>query len=133
MEIVDDCDGNTYRAVYTTKLGGVVYVLHVFREKSTHGIATPRHEIDPIVQRLEWARQHHAAHYAATKRDQEGAVTMAEHIRVTKSSGNVFADLGLPNPEERLAKATLARKGPDHQLASLHRALRHPSRRQTLS
>lgn len=30
---------------------------------------------------------------------------MEDHI---KSSGNVFADLGLPNPEERLAKAALA-------------------------
>jgi predicted XRE-type DNA-binding protein len=29
-------------------------------------------------------------------------------IAVTRSSGNVFADLGLPNPEERLAKAQLA-------------------------
>lgn len=28
----------------------------------------------------------------------------------TVSSGNVFADLGLPNPEERLAKAELAHK-----------------------
>jgi predicted XRE-type DNA-binding protein len=33
---------------------------------------------------------------------------MAEQIRVTKSSGNVFADLGLPNADERLVKATLA-------------------------
>jgi len=29
---------------------------------------------------------------------------------VSTSSGNVFADLGLPNPEERLVKAELARK-----------------------
>ena len=29
-------------------------------------------------------------------------------IRVTASSGNVFADLGLPEPEEELAKAQLA-------------------------
>ena len=28
--------------------------------------------------------------------------------RVTRGSGNVFADLGLPQPEERLAKAALA-------------------------
>jgi len=28
------------------------------------------------------------------------------------SSGNVFADLGLPNPEEALAKAELANKIP---------------------
>lgn len=29
-------------------------------------------------------------------------------IEVEESSGNVFADLGLPNPDERLAKADLA-------------------------
>lgn len=29
-------------------------------------------------------------------------------IKVTRGSGNVFADLGLANPEERLAKAELA-------------------------
>lgn len=30
-------------------------------------------------------------------------------IEVEQGSGNVFADLGLPNPEERLAKALLSR------------------------
>jgi len=34
--------------------------------------------------------------------------TTTKAIRVTQGSGNVFADLGLPNPEERLAKADLA-------------------------
>ena len=29
-------------------------------------------------------------------------------IQVTESSGNVFADLGLPNPEEHMAKARIA-------------------------
>jgi predicted XRE-type DNA-binding protein len=33
---------------------------------------------------------------------------MAEKIKVQVGSGNVFADLGLPNPEEHLAKAELA-------------------------
>jgi predicted XRE-type DNA-binding protein len=33
---------------------------------------------------------------------------MARAIEVEEGSGNVFADLGLPNPEERLAKAALA-------------------------
>jgi predicted XRE-type DNA-binding protein len=33
---------------------------------------------------------------------------MAKRIAVVESSGNVFADIGLPNPEERLAKAGLA-------------------------
>lgn len=35
--------------------------------------------------------------------------TDAEDVIVTHGSGNVFADLGLPNPEERLAKAELSR------------------------
>ncbi len=33
---------------------------------------------------------------------------MSARIRVTRSSGNVFADLGRPQPEEALAKARLA-------------------------
>lgn len=31
-----------------------------------------------------------------------------ERIQVTPSSGNVFADIGMPEPEEELAKAQLA-------------------------
>ncbi len=34
--------------------------------------------------------------------------TKSDHAKVTPSSGNVFADLGLPNPEERLLKAQIA-------------------------
>lgn len=33
---------------------------------------------------------------------------MARTIEVEEGSGNVFADIGLPDPEERLAKADLA-------------------------
>ncbi len=33
---------------------------------------------------------------------------MSKKIQVEEGSGNVFADIGLPNPEERLAKADLA-------------------------
>ncbi len=34
-------------------------------------------------------------------------MTKKEKIRIEKSSGNVFADLGLPNPEQELLKAHL--------------------------
>ena len=44
-------------------MAGVVYVLHVFQKKATHGIATPRREIELIKQRLALARAHYAAHY----------------------------------------------------------------------
>ncbi|MBD2628170.1 helix-turn-helix domain-containing protein [Trichormus variabilis] len=35
---------------------------------------------------------------------------MIENIEIKTSSGNVFSDLGLPNPDEMLVKAELARK-----------------------
>ena len=35
---------------------------------------------------------------------------MATKTQVIKGSGNVFADVGLPNPEEALAKAEIARQ-----------------------
>lgn len=35
-------------------------------------------------------------------------IAVSEEIQVTESSGNVFEDMGLPNPDERLAKADVA-------------------------
>lgn len=32
LEVVDDEDGDTYRAVYTVRFAGVVYVLHAFQK-----------------------------------------------------------------------------------------------------
>jgi len=52
MEIVSDYDTNTYRAVYTVKIGDTAYVLHCFQKKSKKGIKTPQQEIDLIKQRL---------------------------------------------------------------------------------
>lgn len=60
LEIVEDHDGNTYRAVYTLKVAGAVYVLHPFQKKSKKGIATPKRDIDLIKERLKQARKHHA-------------------------------------------------------------------------
>jgi phage-related protein len=57
LEVVDDFDGNTYRAVYTIRFAEVVYVLHAFQKKSRHGIATPRAELKLIEQRLGRARE----------------------------------------------------------------------------
>lgn len=52
LEIVEDHDGSTYRAVYTVKFQDAVYVLHVFQKKSKRGIATPKRELDLIRSRL---------------------------------------------------------------------------------
>ena len=55
LEIVDDWDSATYRAVYTVRLSTAIYVLHAFQKKSTHGIATPRREIELVRARLRQA------------------------------------------------------------------------------
>lgn len=57
LEIVEDHDGDTFRAVYTVKLRQAVYVLHVFQKKATTGIATPKREMDMVRRRLNEARQ----------------------------------------------------------------------------
>jgi phage-related protein len=61
LEIVDDHDGDTYRAVYTVRLADAIYVLHAFQKKSKQGIATPKQELDLISRRLRAAEEHHAA------------------------------------------------------------------------
>ena len=59
LEILDDHDGDTYRAVYTVRFKAAVYVLHVFQKKSKRGIATPRKDLELIRTRLEAARRLH--------------------------------------------------------------------------
>jgi len=63
VEVVEDFDGDTYRAVYTIKFADVVYVLHSFQKKSKQGIATPKQDMDLIEARLKRAKEHYAEHY----------------------------------------------------------------------
>jgi phage-related protein len=63
LELVEDFDGDTYRAVYTVKFAEVVYVLHVFQKKSKTGIATPQQDIDLIKTRLKLAYAHYQEYY----------------------------------------------------------------------
>jgi phage-related protein len=60
LEVVSDHRGDTFRAVYTVKLAGRIYVLHAFQKKSKTGIATPKSEIDMVKQRLKRAIELHA-------------------------------------------------------------------------
>jgi phage-related protein len=52
LEVVGDHRGDAYRAVYTVRYAAAVYVLHCFQKKSTHGIATPKPDMDLIETRL---------------------------------------------------------------------------------
>ena len=57
LEVVEDWDRSTYRAVYTVRFEGVVFVLHMFQKKSKRGAATPKADIDLIRERLKVAKQ----------------------------------------------------------------------------
>jgi len=113
VQLSEDFDGDTYRAVYTTELEGVVYVLHCFQKKSKAGIETPKAELDTIEQRLKGARKLHAQRATrqrsrfdvpacATEQERE----MTKEIEYVDGGDNVFADLGFD--EETAAR--LARK-----------------------
>jgi phage-related protein len=67
LEVVDDFDGDTFRAVYTVRFTDVVYVLHAFEKKSKKGISTPQRDMNLIQDRLRMARQLHDARQGATK------------------------------------------------------------------
>lgn len=57
LEIVEDFRGDTYRAIYTVRFAGVVYVLHAFQKKSKAGIKTPQGDVSLIHDRLKRAQQ----------------------------------------------------------------------------
>src|SRR6202045_1781779 len=59
LELIEDHQGSTYRAVYTVRFATKVYVLHAFQKKSKRGIATPKRELDLIRERLKWAERLH--------------------------------------------------------------------------
>jgi phage-related protein len=58
LEVIEDCLGDTFRAVYTVKIAENIYVLHCFQKKSKRGIETPKQEIDLIRNRLKMAQEH---------------------------------------------------------------------------
>lgn len=59
VELIDDYDGDTYRAVYTVRFASAVYVLHAFKKKSKSGIKTPQNDIDLVRRRLKVAEDDH--------------------------------------------------------------------------
>jgi phage-related protein len=60
VELVEDFDGDTYRAVYTARFETAVYVLHCFKKKSKRGMKTPQSDIDLIKRRYRDAEADHA-------------------------------------------------------------------------
>ncbi len=52
LEVVKDFRGDTFRAIYTLRSAGALYVLHAFQKKSKSGRETPRRDLELIRRRL---------------------------------------------------------------------------------
>ena len=59
LEIVEDYDTDTYRAVYTVRFEEAVYVLHCFKKKSKSGISTSKQDVDLVERRFKQAEKEH--------------------------------------------------------------------------
>jgi phage-related protein len=57
VEVVTDFRGDTFRAVYTLRYAGAVYILHAFKKKSMTGRETTLRDIELIKRRLRLAEQ----------------------------------------------------------------------------
>src|SRR5262245_22714133 len=63
LEVIENYQGDTYRAVYTVKFEGVVYVLDAFQKKSKRGSELPRVDMERIKLRLKIAQEHYRVTY----------------------------------------------------------------------
>ena len=71
LEVVEDWRGNTYRAVYTVRYAGAVYVLHAFQKKSKQGIKTAHYDMVLIRKRLKVAKEHYENWQKQSGKDEE--------------------------------------------------------------
>lgn len=69
LEIVEDHQTDTYRALYTVKFSELIYVLHAFQKKSKKGIATPKPELALIKKRLRVSEEDYKKRQAGRGRD----------------------------------------------------------------
>jgi phage-related protein/predicted XRE-type DNA-binding protein len=101
LELIENCLGDACRVVYTVRFEKAVFVLHAFQKKSTKGISTPKPDVNLIKRRLAAAEHLYQTKVLRT-------TAMKEEIDIQRGSGNVFADLDIPEAEEYFAKSKLA-------------------------
>jgi predicted XRE-type DNA-binding protein len=81
--------GDAFRVLYAVQIGAELWVIHAFEKKSKTG-SRPRTR--------------------AAQTIEGGAKMTDDDMELIHGSGNVFRDLGLPNPEVEQLKAILAAK-----------------------
>lgn len=69
LEIRDNYDSDTFRAVYAVRFAERLYVLHVFQKKSRQGIQTAKHDLEVIHERLRAAEALHEEWLAEQRKE----------------------------------------------------------------
>ncbi len=102
LEILEDDASGTYCAVYAVRFREAVFggSCTAVQKKSKCGIATPKDDIEIVRARLKVAETLAKGSYEMEKRVIDG-------IEIEVGSGNVFADLGLPDAEKLKIKSGL--------------------------
>jgi len=68
LELVNDFDGDTHRAVYTVRFTGVVYVLHACQKSAKKRCETPRRSLNLVKSRLWDAEMHYCLQFGTGER-----------------------------------------------------------------
>lgn len=72
FEMVESHDGNAYRAIYTVRWEGVIYVLHAFQKKSPSGVRTAQTDVALVGERLKRAREHYERNHQSGSKAKGG-------------------------------------------------------------
>ncbi len=102
IEVIDTYSAGYYRAVYMVRFSGAAYVLHCLQMPWRQGIAAPKTAPERAKMCLNLAEDE-----CATMNGDSPNSRPDDSVDIHYGSGNVFADLGLPRPDECLAKAQL--------------------------
>lgn len=71
MKLVERYDSDTYRCVYAAKFAKAIFVLHVFKKKSTTGVATPQREIETVQARFQRAQELYHEEFGADDKNKK--------------------------------------------------------------
>ncbi|MCO4100122.1 MAG: type II toxin-antitoxin system RelE/ParE family toxin [Gemmatimonas sp.] len=82
LKLVEDDDGETYRAAFVVAFAGVVYLLDVFQKKSKSGRATPQSDLDRVTARYHAAVQD----YETSKATYLAATEVAKDVAIAKAT-----------------------------------------------
>jgi phage-related protein len=70
MKLVENQDGDTYRAAYVIAFPECVYLLHAFKKKASSGKETPQPDKQTIEARFKAAKLHYEQNYRSKGGDQ---------------------------------------------------------------